>query len=119
MGEALPPSLIAFCRRCLIQQDARAPNPYSHGIGKDGADVLLVDKVAEHVKSCRTQGLSIEAPRRHVHAGNPAEGVESVFRRAVLAVKAQHTEESLDALAPHLADYGYVALGPERSQRAL
>src|SRR3954447_14700883 len=116
MGEALPPSLIAFCRRCLIQQDARAPNPYSHGIGKDGADVLLVDKVAEHVKSCRTQGLSIEAPRRHVHAGNPAEGVESVFRRAVLTVKAQHTEE---ALAPHLVDYGYVALGPERSQRPL
>ena len=58
----MPPSLIAFCRRCLIQQDARAPNPYSRVIGKDGADVLLVDKVAEHVKSCRTQGLSIEGP---------------------------------------------------------
>jgi hypothetical protein len=26
MGEALPPSLIAFRRRCLIQQDACAPN---------------------------------------------------------------------------------------------
>src|SRR5215208_4340241 len=26
--------LIAFCRRCLIQQDARAPKPYSRVIGR-------------------------------------------------------------------------------------
>ena len=28
-SEALPPPLIAFCRRCLIQQDARNPQSYS------------------------------------------------------------------------------------------
>jgi 2-dehydropantoate 2-reductase len=37
-----------------------------------------------------------------------AEGIEGVFRGVVLAVKAQHTQESLEALAPHLADDGYV-----------
>jgi 2-dehydropantoate 2-reductase len=76
-----------------------------------GLDVLLVDKVAEHVEACRTQGLSIEGPVdtfTQVIPAVTAEGIEGVFRRVVLAVKAQHTEESLEALAPHLADDGYV-----------
>ena len=76
-----------------------------------GVDVLLVDKVAEHVEACRTQGLSIEGPVdtfTQVIPAVTAEGIEGVFRRVVLAVKAQHTEESLEALAPHLADDGYV-----------
>ena len=30
MGEALPPSLIAFCRRCLIQQDASRKKSLTH-----------------------------------------------------------------------------------------
>jgi 2-dehydropantoate 2-reductase len=76
-----------------------------------GMDVLLVDKVADHVEACRTTGLSIEGPvetfTEVVPAATPEE-VKGVFRRVVLAVKAQHTEEALEALAPHLAADGYV-----------
>jgi 2-dehydropantoate 2-reductase len=76
-----------------------------------GIDVLLIDKVADHVEACRTTGLSIEGPvecfTEVVPAATP-EDVKGVYRRIVLAVKAQHTEEALDALAPHLADGGYV-----------
>jgi hypothetical protein len=46
----------------LLDPTGRARPQHYRVIGKDGADVLLVDKVAEHVKSCRTQGLSIEGP---------------------------------------------------------
>jgi 2-dehydropantoate 2-reductase len=76
-----------------------------------GIDVLLVDKVAEHIEACRTSGLAIEGPVESFTAVIPAatpEEVEGVYRRIVLAVKAQHTEEALEALAPHLAEDGYV-----------
>ncbi len=76
-----------------------------------GLDVLLVDKVAEHVEACRTAGLAIEGPleefTQRVPAATPAE-VEGAYRRVVLAVKAQHTAEAIEALAPHLAGDGYV-----------
>jgi 2-dehydropantoate 2-reductase len=76
-----------------------------------GKDVLLVDKVPEHVEACRTAGLAVEGPvetfTQVVPAATP-DAVEGVFRRIVLAVKAQHTQEALDALAPHLADDGFV-----------
>jgi 2-dehydropantoate 2-reductase len=76
-----------------------------------GVDVLLVDKVAEHVEACRTRGLAIEGPvesfTKIVPAATPQE-VRGAYRRIVLAVKAQHTEEALEALAPHLAEDGYV-----------
>jgi 2-dehydropantoate 2-reductase len=76
-----------------------------------GIDVLLVDKAADHVEACRTAGLAIEGPvegfREVIPAATPAE-VSGVFRRVVLAVKAQHTEQALEALAPHLAPDGYV-----------
>jgi 2-dehydropantoate 2-reductase len=76
-----------------------------------GVDVLLVDTVAEHVEACRSGGLSIEGPvdafREVIPAATPQE-VEGVFRRVVLAVKAQHTEGALEELAPHLAQAGYV-----------
>jgi 2-dehydropantoate 2-reductase len=76
-----------------------------------GIDVLLVDKDAEHVEACRTAGLSIEGPvdsfKEVIPAATPDE-IDGVFSRIVLAVKAQHTEEALDALASHLAEDGYV-----------
>jgi 2-dehydropantoate 2-reductase len=76
-----------------------------------GLDVLLVDKVAAQVEACRTAGLSIEGPvesfTQVIAAATPDE-VEGVYRRVVLAVKAQHTEAALDALAPHLAADGFV-----------
>lgn len=76
-----------------------------------GVDVLLVDTAVEHVEACRTSGLSIEGPietfTQVIPAARPDE-VQGVFRRVVLAVKAQHTGAALEALTPHLADDGYV-----------
>lgn len=76
-----------------------------------GVPVLLVDVVAEHVEACRTRGLAIEGPVETFTQKVPAvvpEDVRGRYRRVVLAVKAQATEGALDALAPHLADDGFV-----------
>ena len=76
-----------------------------------GHEVLLVDKVAEHVEACNRDGLTIEGPvaefKVQVRAATP-ESVAGRFARIVLAVKAHHTAEALEALAPHLADDGFV-----------
>lgn len=76
-----------------------------------GLDVLLVDREAAHVAACRDEGLSIEGPvdtfRQIVPAATPDQ-VTGTYSRIVLAVKAHHTDGALDALAPHLADDGYV-----------
>ena len=76
-----------------------------------GHDVLLVDREADHAEACRTTGLAIEGPvdayRQVVPAATPDE-VRGTFRRVVLAVKAQHTEEAIAAIAPHLAPDGFV-----------
>jgi 2-dehydropantoate 2-reductase len=76
-----------------------------------GFDVLLVDKAAEHVEACRTRGLAIEGPidtfAQVVPAVTPDQ-VKGRFERIVLAVKAHHTPEALEALAPHLAESGFV-----------
>jgi 2-dehydropantoate 2-reductase len=78
---------------------------------KAGIDVLLVDVAHEHVKACRTLGLSIEGPidtfTQIVPAVTPVE-LRGRFGRIVLAVKAQHTPEALAALAPHLRQDGFV-----------
>lgn len=76
-----------------------------------GIPVLLVDIVAEHVEACRTTGLRITGPIEEftqvIPAATPAE-LKGTYRRIVLAVKAQATEAALDALAPHLAEDGFV-----------
>lgn len=76
-----------------------------------GEDVLMVDIVAGHVEACRTQGLRIHGPveefRQIVPAVTPEE-VSGRFSRIVLAVKAPATEAATEALAPHLAEDGYV-----------
>lgn len=76
-----------------------------------GEDVLLVDLVADHVHACRTTGMSISGPveafTQVVPSVTPDE-LDGQFSRIVLAVKAQATEAAAHALAPHLADDGYV-----------
>ncbi|GGK42258.1 2-dehydropantoate 2-reductase [Salinarimonas ramus] len=56
-------------------------------------------------------GLSIEGPVeafvQPVRAATP-DAVEGRFTRVILAVKAHHTLDAVRALAPHLADDGYV-----------
>jgi 2-dehydropantoate 2-reductase len=76
-----------------------------------GIPVLLVDIVPEHVEACRTTGLSITGPieefRQVIPAVTPAE-LTGTYKRIVLAVKAGATDDAVAALAPHLADDGYV-----------
>ena len=76
-----------------------------------GQPVVLVDVVAEHVQACRTSGLAIEGPvaqfTQVVPALTPGE-VQGRYRRVVLAVKAHATAAALLALAPHVAEDGYV-----------
>jgi 2-dehydropantoate 2-reductase len=76
-----------------------------------GIPVLMVDIVAEHVEACRTRGLVITGPveefRQIVPAVTPEE-LAGRHQRIVLAVKAGATEAALAALAPHLAEDGFV-----------
>lgn len=76
-----------------------------------GIPVLMVDIVPEHVEACRSRGLAITGPveefRQVVPAVTPQE-LTGRYRRIVLAVKAGATEAALAALAPHLAQDGFV-----------
>ncbi|MBI3710040.1 MAG: 2-dehydropantoate 2-reductase [Proteobacteria bacterium] len=76
-----------------------------------GHDVLFVDNVAEHVAAISRDGLAIEGPVENFKVEARAltpEQVKGQFDRIVLAVKAHHTEAAAKALAPHLADKGFV-----------
>jgi 2-dehydropantoate 2-reductase len=77
-----------------------------------GQRVVFVDIVPEHVALIRQRGLAVEGPiETFVAPPAPAftpDKVEGVYKRVVLAVKAQHTEAAVRQLAPHLAADGYV-----------
>lgn len=80
-------------------------------LARAGQATVLVDREEEHVAEMRRAGLSIEGPveafRQSVNAEAPAT-LQGRYRRVILAVKAQHTEEALEMLLPHLADDGFV-----------
>jgi 2-dehydropantoate 2-reductase len=80
-------------------------------LARAGEDVLLVDVVADHVAACAGPGLAIEGPVdafvQRVPAVTP-DRVTGTFDRTILAVKAHHTKDAIAALAPHLADDGWV-----------
>jgi 2-dehydropantoate 2-reductase len=77
-----------------------------------GQDVLFVDSAADHVAAMNSDGLAIEGPIETftvpVRAALPQD-VTGRFSRILLCVKAHHTEAASRALAPHLAEGGYVA----------
>ncbi len=76
-----------------------------------GEEVVFVDSAPDHVAAMRGHGLEITGPiapgRVRARALAPEE-VRGAFRRCVLAVKAHHTAEAVDALAPHVAPDGFV-----------
>jgi len=80
---------------------------------RSGRDVTFVDIDAPHVAAIRdpARGLVITGPidtfRVVAPSAMPAE-VEGRWKRIFLAVKAHHTREACQALAPHLAPDGYV-----------
>lgn len=76
-----------------------------------GEQVILVDSAADHVEAVRAAGLRIAGPIFEETIALPAftpGALEGHFSRIFLCVKAHHTEEAARALAPHLADDGYV-----------
>lgn len=80
-------------------------------LARAGEDVLLVDVVEPHVDAMNRDGLLIEGPvetfRQSVRAQTPAQ-VEGQYRRIILAVKAHHTRDAVQALQDHLAADGSV-----------
>ena len=76
-----------------------------------GETVVFVDSAADHVSAIAHDGLEITGPvapgRVRARAFTP-EALEGRFRRCILAVKAHHTGAAIEALAPHVADDGFV-----------
>lgn len=76
-----------------------------------GHAVKMVDIVTEHVEICRTTGLRIEGPVEEftqiVPTVTPDE-LTGVFKRVVLAVKAQATDVAVQRILPHLSKDGFI-----------
>ncbi len=76
-----------------------------------GIPVRMVDIVQAHAKACSTTGLAIEGPVEtfnQVVLTTTPQHVTGTYRRIVLAVKAQATQEAMTALLPHLDRDGFV-----------
>ncbi|NMM08331.1 ketopantoate reductase family protein [Polaromonas sp.] len=80
-------------------------------LARAGVPVKLVDIVGEHVDVVRTTGLQIEGRVAQfvqvVQAVTP-ELLTGTYDCIFLAVKAQHTVQAVQQLAPHLSDDGVV-----------
>lgn len=81
-------------------------------LARAGFDVTLVDRVPEHVDAINGRGLTITGPvdafTTPARASTP-ERLTGTWRCILLCVKGQDTVAAVEALAPHLADDGYVA----------
>ena len=80
-------------------------------LARAGADVTLVDSVAEHVDAVRRHGLLISGPIDEFTVRVPAftpQTLGGAWDEIVLATKAHHTEAAVNALVPHLSAHGYV-----------
>jgi 2-dehydropantoate 2-reductase len=76
-----------------------------------GHDITFVDIEAAHVAAIGTTGLHISGPIEDFTVVAPAftpDAVTGVWDRIFLCVKAHHTAGACAALAPHLAEDGYV-----------
>jgi 2-dehydropantoate 2-reductase len=76
-----------------------------------GHDVTFVDVAADHVAAINEGGLHITGPVETFTVRAPAftpEQVSGVWDRIFLCVKAHHTQEACEALAPHLSADGFV-----------
>ena len=80
-------------------------------LARSGEEVVLVDRVPEHVARMREVGLTITGPLAKftvpVKAKAPEE-LDGQYARVLLCVKAQDTEAATKMLAPHLAPDGFV-----------
>jgi len=78
---------------------------------RNGHSVLFCDTDPDHVAAINTGGLAIEGPvdafTVEARAVEPDE-LPNELHAVLLAVKSQHTENALAAIAPRLADTGFV-----------
>lgn len=78
---------------------------------RSGHDVVFVDRAADHVARMRKVGLAVTGPLAQftvpAKASTP-EGLEGLYERVLLCVKAQDTEAATGMLAAHLAPDGFV-----------
>ena len=80
-------------------------------LARAGADVTMVDNVADHVDAVRRDGLRITGPIDTFTVRVPAftpQTISGTWDEIVLATKAHHTPDAVRALAPHLAAGGHV-----------
>ena len=76
-----------------------------------GHEVVLVDRVPEHVEVIRRGGLAINGPLAEFRVNAAAylpEELDGQFDTVILATKAQDTAAATRALLPHLSESGYV-----------
>jgi 2-dehydropantoate 2-reductase len=74
-------------------------------------EVVFVDVAEDHVRAMNAGGLRVTGPVAEfaveATAVTPAD-LEGAYRTILLAVKAHHTVEAVNMMAPHLADDGVV-----------
>jgi 2-dehydropantoate 2-reductase len=78
---------------------------------ESGRSVLFCDADSDHVAAINEHGLRIEGPVEELEARAPAvgpDGLPDELGAVLLAVKSQHTEDALRAIAPRLAGDGFV-----------
>jgi 2-dehydropantoate 2-reductase len=78
---------------------------------RDGHSVLFCDADPEHVAAINARGLAIEGPVDAFTVDAPAvapDELPDVLDAVLLAVKSQHTEAALAAIAPRLSEDGFV-----------
>ena len=78
---------------------------------RGGHDIHFVDVVADHVEAINSSGLRITGPVDEFAVGATASlpgSLQGQYETILLCTKSQHTREAAKALAPHLADDGFV-----------
>jgi 2-dehydropantoate 2-reductase len=80
-------------------------------LARAGHSIVFVDIVPEHVAAIGGPGVKIEGPVEEFTVTAPSftpDRLTGRFKRTLLCVKAQHTEDAARALLPFLAEDGYV-----------
>src|SRR6478609_292109 len=78
---------------------------------RDGHEVLLCDAETDHVAAINRDGLAIEGPVEQLVVHAPAvtpDALPDRLEAVLLAVKAHHTAAAMTAVAPRLAEDGFV-----------
>ena len=80
-------------------------------LARAGHEVVLVDRVPEHLARMREAGLTVTGPLAKFNVPvkvRAPEELDQQYDRVLLCVKAQDTEAATRMLAPHLAPDGFV-----------